>query len=225
MSAPQFDAEMAAIYDKHGPKRFVPGYAVFQQLIPLLLDAELGDDATILVMAAGGGAELTALAATRGSWRFVGVDPSPAMLDLAQRKLMTHAERVDFIEGYAADAPEGPFDAATSCLVMAFLPDDGAKLSYLQQIHRRLRRGAPALFVEMVAPKTPEGWSRFLQLYELHARRQGANEVLMARAMSAQHSLHHAPAERQTALLSEAGFSAATPFFQALYIQGWIARA
>jgi len=226
MPAPQFDEEMAAVYDDKGPKRFVPGYGVFQQLIPLLLDAELGDDASVLVMAAGGGAELTALAATRSSWRLTGVDPSPAMLDLARRKLsQADAARVDLVQGFAADAPGGPFDAATSCLIMAFIPDDGDKLDYLQQIRRRLKPGAPALFVEMAAPRTPDEWARFLKLYEMHGRRAGADDALIARAAGSQEHLHHASAARQTALLSEAGFRAVETFFKALYIQGWIARA
>jgi tRNA (cmo5U34)-methyltransferase len=224
--APQFDAEMAAIYDENGPKRLVPGYAVFQQLTPLLLDAELADDAHVLVMAAGGGAELKAIGAARASWRLTGVDPSPAMLDLARSKLTpAEAERTTLVQGYVADAPKGPFDAATSCLVMAFLPDDGAKLDYIQQIRRRLRPGGPALFVEMAPPPTPQGWARFLQLYDLYARRMGADESLIARATAAQQHLHHAPAERQAALLEEAGFKNVETFFKALFIQGWIARA
>lgn len=226
MSLPQFDAEMANIYDDRGPRQLVPGYALFQKLLPIVLDAELKDDASVLVMAAGGGAELVALAAARSSWRFVGVDPSAAMLALARRKLSdADAKRVDLVQGYVTDAPDGPFDAATSCLVMAFMPDDGAKLHYLQQLRRRLRAGAPAVFVEMAAAKTPDGFARFMKFYELYARSNSADQELIERALGAQSSLHHASADRQTALLKEAGFHGVETFFQALYMQGWIARA
>ncbi len=98
-----------------------------------------------LVMGAGGGAELMAIAAARQSCRITGVDPSPDMLALAEGKLRAagHAERVSLVTGYVADAPEGPFDAATSCLVAPFVPDDGGKLDYFRQLRRRLRPGAP----------------------------------------------------------------------------------
>lgn len=226
MSAISFNAETAKAYDD-GPRRLVPGYAVFQQLIALLLDSELKDDASILVMAAGGGAELMSIAAQRASWTLTGVDPSPDMLALAQSKLDAagYTDRVALVKGYVADAPAGPFDAATSCLVMPFIADDGGKLDYLRQLRRRLRPGAPLLMVEGFAARDPEGWERYIKSYIMHARAHGVDDALLVRARDAQATLHYVAVERQLELFAEAGFSDVKQFFQALHIHGWVARA
>lgn len=226
MSSAFFNADAAKTYDD-GPRRLVPGYAAFQQLIGLVLDAELKDDASILVMAAGGGAELLSIAPKRAGWKLTGVDPSPDMLALAESKLRAagYAERVSLVTGYVADAPEGPFDAATSCLVMPFIADDGGKLDYLRQMRRRLRVGAPLVIVEGFAARDPEGWERYIKSYTMYARLHGVDETALARASDMQASLHYISAERQRQLFDEAGFSSVEPFFQALHIHGWIARA
>lgn len=222
-----FNAEMAKAYDEKGPRLLVPGYAAFLQAIATLLDADLADDASILVMGAGGGAELMALAPVRAGWRFIGVDPSPDMLGAAQAKLAEagHANRAALHVGYAADAPEGPFDAATSCLLMPFIPDDGGKLDYLRQVRRRLKPGAPLLMVEGFASREPEAWARYLKLYITHGLLRGAPEAHVNMAAGAQAGLHYVSTARQKELITEAGFASIEPFFQALYIHGWIARA
>lgn len=222
-----FNAEMAKAYDEKGPRLLVPGYGAFLQAIATLLDAELEDDAEILVMGAGGGAELMELAPVRAGWRFTGIDPSPAMLGAAQAKLTQagFAQRAALHVGYAADAPQGPFDAATSCLLMPFIADDGSKLDYLRQVRRRLKPGAPLLMVEGFASKEPEAWARYLKLYITHGLLRGAEPAHVKTAASAQAGLHYISKQRQEALLEEAGFASLEPFFQALYIHGWIARA
>ena len=226
MSAIAFNAEAAKTYDD-GPRRLVPGYAFFQSLIAQVLDGELKDDAAILVMGAGGGAELTVIAAARQSWKLTGVDPSPDMLALAEGKLRAagNGERVSLVTGYVADAPEGPFDAATSCLVAPFVPDDGGKLDYFRQLRRRLRPGAPLLVVEGFVSSAPGGFDRYMKSYTMFARLNGVEQAMLDRAVGAQASLHYISLERQKQLFDEAGFSAAETFFQALHIHGWIARA
>ncbi|MFP3481047.1 class I SAM-dependent methyltransferase, partial [Burkholderia sp. SIMBA_057] len=72
-------------------------------------------------LGAGGGLELKALADAHPHWRFVGVDPAAEMLRLAERTLGPHMDRVELVEGYIDDAPEGPFDAATCLLTLHFL--------------------------------------------------------------------------------------------------------
>jgi tRNA (cmo5U34)-methyltransferase len=205
----------------------VPGYAFFQSLIAQVLDGELKDEAAILVMGAGGGAELMAIAAVRPSWTLTGVDPSPDMLALAEGKLRAAGmgERVSLVTGYVADAPEGPFDAATSCLVAPFVPDDGGKLDYFRQLRRRLRPGAPLLVVEGFVASAPGGFDRYMKSFTMFARLNGVEQAMLDRAVGAQASLHYISLERQKQLFDEAGFSAAETFFQALHIHGWIARA
>ena len=226
MSAIPFNAEAAKSYDD-GPRRLVPGYAFFQNLIAQVLAGELKDHASILVMGAGGGAELMAIAAAGESWTLTGVDPSPDMLTLAEGKLRAagYSKRASLIAGYVADAPVGPFDAATSCLVAPFVPDDGGKLDYFRQLRRRMRPGAPLLVVEGFVSDEPGGFDRYMKSYAMFARLNGVEQAMLDRAVGMQASLHYISLERQKQLFEEAGFSAAETFFQALHIYGWIARA
>jgi tRNA (cmo5U34)-methyltransferase len=64
------------------------------------------------------------MAEAQPTWRFTGVDPSPAMLDLARQTLAPFADRVDLIQGSIDQAPLGPFDGATCLLTLRHLDRD-----------------------------------------------------------------------------------------------------
>src|SRR3546814_19758903 len=61
----------------------------------------------LLVVGVGGGMETKAMAEVPPAWRFTGVDPSAAMLDLALQTLTPFADRVDLVEGTIDQAPPG----------------------------------------------------------------------------------------------------------------------
>ena len=100
------------------------------------------DDGRLLVLGAGGGLELKALAETRPGWRLDGVDPSADMLRQASAPLGELAPRATLHQGYIEDAPEGPFDGATCLLTLHFLPA-AERLRTVREVARRLRPGAP----------------------------------------------------------------------------------
>ena len=114
------DPQMVANYTE-GPPRFVPGYTSMLSMAAILLAERAREDARILVLGAGGGLELKAFAQAQPSWSFDGVDPSAAMLDLAQQTLGPLASRARLQQGYIDDAPEGPFDGATCLLTLHFV--------------------------------------------------------------------------------------------------------
>src|SRR3546814_13092314 len=59
----------------------------------------------LLVLGAGGGLELSAMARLNPGWHFVGVDPSPPMLAQARAQTQEFANRISLHEGYIEDAP------------------------------------------------------------------------------------------------------------------------
>ena len=85
------DPERIAHY-ADGPRRFTPGLNAVHRMTAILLAEQAPADAHVLVLGAGGGLELAALAQAQGGWRFTGVDPAGPMLDLARRAL-AHTER------------------------------------------------------------------------------------------------------------------------------------
>lgn len=121
--APFFDVEKVARYTE-GPVRFVPGLTDLHRMTALLLAERAPRDGRVLVLGAGGGLELKALAEAQPGWTFVGVDPAPEMLKLAERNLGPLNTRVSLIEGLIDDASEGPFDAAVCLLTLHFLGRD-----------------------------------------------------------------------------------------------------
>ena len=116
---PFSDPEAVARYAE-GPPRFVPGYTDLHRMTAVLLGERAPVDARVLVLGAGGGLELKALAQAHPHWSFDGVDPAAEMLKLAAQTLGLPqgplATRVHLHQGYVDDAPSGPFDAAT-CLL------------------------------------------------------------------------------------------------------------
>ena len=74
---------MVANYADETPRR-VPGLADLHRMTMLLLSERAQQAAHILVVGAGGGMELKAMAEAQREWQFTGVDPSAAMLDLAR---------------------------------------------------------------------------------------------------------------------------------------------
>lgn len=63
----------------------VPGIADVHRMTALLLAERTSDKAHILVVGAGGGLELSAMAQFQPDWTFTGVAPSSEMLDLARQ--------------------------------------------------------------------------------------------------------------------------------------------
>ena len=109
--APFTDRSAVATYAADTPRK-VPGLADLHRMTALLLSEQAPGAAHLLIVGAGGGLELASLATAKPGWRFTGVDPSPAMLDLARVAVAPFAERVHLVEGTVDQAPAGPFDGA-----------------------------------------------------------------------------------------------------------------
>ena len=131
---------MVASYADEAPRK-VPGLADLHRMAMLLLSERAQQAAHILVVGAGGGMELKAMAEAQREWVFTGVDPSAAMLDLARGNIEPFNDRIELIEGTVDAAPSGSFDGAACLLTLHFL-DKSERLLTLQHIHRRLKPDA-----------------------------------------------------------------------------------
>ncbi len=210
-------ASVAAYADDAARK--VPGLADLHRMVALILGETAPPAARVLVVGAGGGMEIAALAAAHPGWHFDGVDPSPAMLAQARAATAGHAGRVTLAEGTADDAPDGPFDAATCLLVLHFLDRD-ARLATLRAIRRRLRPGAALVTAHHAPPAGP--WLARTAAFALGPGADPAQAAASARTMAERLPLLTPDAEE--ALLHEAGFAQVDLFWAALSFRGWIAR-
>jgi tRNA (cmo5U34)-methyltransferase len=208
-----------------GPPRFVPGFADVHRMTAVLLAERAPPTARVLVLGAGGGLELRALAEAQSGWTFDGVDPAPEMLELARRTLGTMAARARLHEGYIDDAPGGPFDAATCLLTLHLLPADERRRTAIE-VRRRLRPGAPFVVAHSSFPQAPDERAAWLSRYAAFAVASGANpdHAHRARAAVDAHLDLLAPDEDER-ILREAGFADVSLFYAAFTWRGWVAYA
>jgi tRNA (cmo5U34)-methyltransferase len=218
------DHERIAHY-ADGPKRFTPGIDAVHRMTGVLLTEHMPADGHLLVLGAGGGLELKALADTQPGWRFTGVDPAGPMLDLARATMGTQAHRAELIEGYVEAAPDGPFDAATCLLTLHFL-DRAERVRTLTELRRRMSRRAPLVVVHSSFPQDEPSRTRWLTRYAAYAVASGAAQaqVEQARAAVAASLALLTPAEDE-ACLREAGFRDVELFYAAFTWRGWVALA
>jgi len=191
-----------------------------------LLAEGAGDEASILVLGAGGGLEIKLFSELYPRWRFTGVDPAPEMLKQAKRLNVSAAERIRWIGGYVDDAPQGPFDGATCLLTLHFVPDDGSKLATLRAIRSRLKPGARFILVDHCLDRGAPDYQLRLERYAQFALNSGAppEDVEMAKERLAA-EVHMISPAREEQLLLEAGFAGVELFYAGLGWQGWCSHA
>jgi tRNA (cmo5U34)-methyltransferase len=210
------------------------GYDLLFTLAHSLLRALHRPDLDLLVVGAGGGAEIERFVPANPGWRVTGVDPSHQMLALAQERLarLDAGTRVTLVRGTVDDLPPEPrFDAATCLFVLHFLPDAG-KLALLRNIAARLRPGAPLLVAAGARVEDEDllglrddflgMWQQHGELMGLPAERMAA---IIARLTSEQADMPSAAG--YVRLLHDAGFARVGTVLSVLGggLVAWIARS
>lgn len=202
--------------------RHVPGLRDLHRMIGLLMAEQAPDDGRFLVLGAGGGLELKALAETRPGWRLDGVDPSADMLRQASATLGELAPRAVLHQGYIDDAPEGPFDGATCLLTLHFLPA-AERLRTVREVARRLKPGAPFIAAHHSFPQERrDAWLARNAAFVVAAGVPAEQARSGMQAMK--EKLPVLAPEADEALLREAGFTDVELFYAALTFKGWVCR-
>ncbi|MBY8974944.1 class I SAM-dependent methyltransferase [Rhodobacteraceae bacterium NNCM2] len=220
-----FNREMAERYDERN-SRLAPISDNLHFLMRLVLD-DLPPRARILCIGVGTGADILALAEARPEWTFVGVDPSPEMLEVCRNKLRRAdiLARCDLVEGYVGQAPTGAgFDAAISLLVAHFVPR-ADRPGFYQGIHERLKPGGRLVSAEICGdldsaefPEMVADWARVQTL-------MGASlDWLQKLPETLRETLCVLSPTETERLMREAGFRLPIQFFQSFMIRGFHAR-
>lgn len=226
MASLDFDGDWGKQYAQT-VDRIIPGYHAIFPMALALLKMCVPDQGTVLVVGAGGGAELCAFA--REPWQITGVDPSQQMLRACEEALSTisAAATTRLVRGYVSDLPEDPsFDAVTCILVMHFLPDDGSKLQLLEGVARRMKPGATYIHVDGYG----NHWSddrdlaRSLAIHYLAVTRAFRDHESLLQFLRASAQGHPVSERRMIALFEEAGFTGIQQFYQAFFYGGWIMK-
>ncbi|MDP2699771.1 class I SAM-dependent methyltransferase [Thalassospira sp.] len=204
-------------------ERNVPALRDLHRMVSLLLAEKVPADGRILVLGAGGGLELRAMARQNPDWRFDGVDPSPQMLDQARAVTHEFTDRITLHEGYIEDGPEGPFDGATCLLTLHFLSQE-ERVRTLRDICRRLHTGAPLVIVHHSFENDDAGKDKWLSRFATYiatSEMGDAGNGINVEAMKER--LPVLSPEQDVSTLLEAGFSQVELFYAALTFRGWVA--
>ena len=186
----------------------------------------LDTTAKILVAGAGTGKEMIDCSQNNPHWSFTGFDPAESMLSIAQKKVETASlgNRICLIHGLIDDVAEKNFDAATSILVMQFLPDDGTKLNFLKGISDKLNAGALMVLVDLEGEIGSDEYNTFNAAWKNQQMlTRGDNDRVKREFLIRENEVHFIPQKRIETLLEEAGFFNIHKFFKAYLFGGYVA--
>lgn len=98
-----------------------------------------------------------------------GVDPSPAMIAVAQRKAQRKGLQIDFRVGVieALPFPDASFDVVTASLMIHHLPSDDLQRKGFAEIYRVLKPDGRLLIADLIGPR-----SSFSLAMILHHRKE-----------------------------------------------------
>lgn len=198
------------------------GYDFLFTLTHAFLRAVQQSELQLLVVGAGGGAEIARFLPANPGWHITGVDPSADML--------AQAKAAHLVRGTVADLPlEARFDAPIRLFVLHFLPD-ADKLALLQGIAGRLRPAAPVLVGtaarmvqedEQLCDDFKGAWQQHGELMGVPAERMAAT---IAQVLPMQPML--TTPEDHVRLLHEGGFAHVDEVLRVVGggVSAWIAR-
>ncbi|NQX58402.1 class I SAM-dependent methyltransferase [Paenibacillus qinlingensis] len=225
-----YNTEMAQAYETNA-RISIPTYDALFGMVQSYFRAEIsGEAASVLVVGAGGGQELSTWGPANPEWRFTGVDISAEMLKIAQHKTnqLDMANRVNLIHGTITDLPEADaaFDAASCILVLHFIDNVQEKLELLRSIHERMKPGAPFVLVSAYGDREGTELKDRLHVWRsfwLEAGRSTSivNEMVNTGIMK----ISFLPEKQIEGLLQDSGFTHITKFFVTGLFGGWICQA
>jgi tRNA (cmo5U34)-methyltransferase len=221
-----FNGEWSNEYDDAAHK-IIPAYHSIYELTQHLLRDKLDKEARILVAGAGTGKEIIDCLQNNPHWSFTGFDPAESMLSIARKKVAAASleNKIFLVLGLIDDVAEKDFDAATSILVMHFLPDDGTKLNFLKGIADKLKPGALIVLVDL---EGEIGSDEFNTLNAAWKNQQlfirGENDRVREEFIIREKEVHFIPQKRIESLLEEVGFIKIHKFFKAYLFGGYVAE-
>jgi len=220
----EFEGERATTYDERYAKM-----APLKDSLHLLADqvfTPLPEEAKLLIVAAGTGAELLYLAERHPNWSFTAVEPSKSMMAICREKCARAGieERVAFHDCFLHDIPQSPpHHGATSFLVSHFLLEKEERRDFFQDIAARLCPGGPLVNADLTHLGSDHRETMALWLQTM-THTGHTPEQLQEYELNLQRAVSLISDAEMKTLLLESGFQAPTRFLQTALISAWFAR-
>jgi len=221
-----FNKDLAASYDEKFAK-LAPMKEVLHLSIRILL-SELPENANILCVGAGTGAELIYLAQAFPLWRFTVVEPAPAMLDICRQRAEINGitSRCCFHNGFLASLPsDEQFDAATCLLVSQFILDKTERRALFSTIAERLYPGGTLVSADLSGDTTSIEFKRLFEIWMKMLAYSGMSaEQLQGYQGSFGKDTAVLPQQEVADMIAVSGFNRPTLFLQTLLINAWSSK-
>jgi len=220
----RFNSDKANAYDENIMK-VIPGYQTSHELSLCLLEDILSDSSNILISGCGTGKEIVDYSKNNPQWRFLGFDPSEIMLATAKERMKANncSERVRLVKGVIDNVLETDFDAATSILVIQFLPSEDAIQEFLDKISAKLKPGAPFVLVYLEGDRTTDEYlvlNSAWKTQQLNTRND--DQTVIEEFKQRDKDMRYISQEQIELFLNKAGFSKPLKFYQAYLLTGQI---
>lgn len=220
-----FDRQ-AAHYDSQQQKLAAVHAGLHFQLEWLLGD--LPDDANILCVGLGTGAELIYLAQRFPRWQFTAVEPAGEMLAICQQRATEEgvAQRCHFHHGYVETLPELPSHHAATCfLVSQFILDDAARSAFFAAIAARLTEQGRLVSADLSAELGTHNYDTLLAAWVrmLHGGKPPAGALEALDDAWRKNVAIRAPAQ-VSSIIASGGFTNPVQFYQGGLVHGWLAE-
>ncbi len=222
----RFGPKTASTYDQQSGR-----LAALHDALHLLMGAALADlpeDARVLCVGAGTGAEILYLAARFPRWQFAAVEPSEAMLEVCRRRVEENGitQRCAFHHGYLSSLPPSqPFDAATSLLVSQFIAVREERVAFFADIAQRLRPDGRLVSSDLSADTRSAAYRELLRIWLQMMSATGIPPEGLERMRAAyEKDVAILPQEEVAAIIASGGFEKPTLFSQGGLIHAWLAR-
>ncbi len=220
-----FNGDWSNEYDDIASK-IIPGYQSIYELTHHLLRDKLPKKAKILVAGAGSGKEIIDYSLNNPHWGFTGFDPAEGMLSIAKKKVTAASleGKISLVNGLIDNVVEKDFDAATSILVMHFLPDDGTKYNFLKGIADKLKPGAIFALVDLEGDTGSDEYAAFNAAWKnQQAFTRDENDKVNEEFILREREVQFIPQKRIESLLEEVGFCQILKFYKAYLFGGYVA--
>lgn len=225
--------ELKAVFDKQASgyeeqqRKLAPVHeGLYFQLEWIL--SELPQDARILCVGLGAGAELSYLAKRFPRWSFTAVEPSGAMLDVCRQR----AEKENFIsrcvfhEGYVESLPDiGLHDAATCFMVSQFILDNQARSRFFRNISERLNPDGILVSADLSSAVGSPEYKALLKAWVnmLHAANVSAAVIEKVHS-TWEKDVAILPPDDVKSIIRLGGFDSPVQFYQAGFVHAWFSR-